>query len=270
MDNKKIFLICIIIAAVAIVAGAYFSGAIGNNGSNQEGSIDVLVGAGFSKVMPDLVAKFNEKYPNIKVNVKYGGSGELFSTMETQKTGDVFIPAAYKYMGEAMNNSYMKNDTVENITENIPVIVTQKGNPKNITSVADLSNSSVKVGLGETEGPAIGKTSQKILEKNKVNVTPTVTTTTVNQLLTYMVSGQIDATIIWKDMTVWQEGKDKITVIEIPKENNSISTIPVGVTNFTKDSDASQKFEDFLTSDDAKNIWEKWGFEITENKTGSK
>lgn len=262
MDNKKIFLICIIIAVIAIVAGAYFSGAIGNGGSDKEGSIDVLAGAGFSKVVPELVSKFNEKYPNIEVNVKYGGSGELFSTMETQKTGDVFLPAAYKYMGQAMNNSYMQNDTVKNITDNVPVIVVQKDNPKNITSVADLANPDIKVGLGEADGPAIGKNSKELLEKNNVNVTPTVTTTTVNQLLTYMISGQIDATIIWEDMTVWEEGKNKIDVIEIPEKNNSISTIPVGVTNFTKDSDSSHLFEEFLISNDGKVIWEKWGFEM--------
>lgn len=77
--------------------------------------------------------------------------------------------------------------------------------------------SDIRVGLGEPNGPAIGKTSEKIIERNNLTINPTVTTTTVNQLLTYIVSGQIDATIIWKDMTVWEEGKDKITVIDIPE-----------------------------------------------------
>ncbi|MDR3063223.1 MAG: molybdate ABC transporter substrate-binding protein, partial [Methanobrevibacter sp.] len=200
--------------------------------------------------------------PNIKISVKYGGSGELFASLETQKTGDIFIPAAYKYMDDAMNNSYMKNSTVKNITKNVPVIVVQAGNPKNITSLKDLERSDVKVGLGESEGPAIGKSSQKILEKNNLTVTPTVTTTTVNQLLTYMISGEIDATIIWEDMTVWEEGKGKIEVIEIPENQNSISTIPIGITEFTKDQAASEKFLEFILSDEAKPIWEKWGFEI--------
>ncbi|WP_409201043.1 molybdate ABC transporter substrate-binding protein [Methanobrevibacter sp. DSM 116169] len=261
MDNKKIFIIIVIVAILAIAIGSYFSGAF-SGGSSQEGSIEVLAGAGFSKVGPELVEKFNEKYPNIEVNVKYGGSGELFATLETQKAGDVFLPAAYKYMGEAMENGYMENDTVVNITENVPVIVVQKGNPKNITSLDDLARDDVEVGLGEPDGPAIGKTSEKLLEKNNVTVTPIVTTTTVNQLLTYMIAGDIDATIIWKDMTVWEEGKDKIDVVEIPEEDNTPSSIPVGVTNFTKDEDSARKFQEFLTSDEGKEIWEKWGFEI--------
>lgn len=261
MNNKKIFIAIIIIAIIVVVGGLYFSGAIGNDGSDEEANIEVLAGAGFSKVCPDLISKFNEKYPNVKVNVKYGGSGELFSTLETQKEGDVFLPADYKYMGKAMENDYMDDDSVENITENVPIIVVQAGNPKNITSLDDLQNSDVKVGLGEPDGPAIGKASERIIEKNNLTINPTVTTTTVNQLLTYIVSGDIDATIIWKDMTVWQEAKN-IESVEIPENENSISTIPVGVTQFTDSPDAAHDFEDFITSDEGKKIWEKWGFEI--------
>ena len=261
MDNKKIFLISVFVIIIAIILVGYFSGVFINT-SDDEGTVELLAAAGFSKVGPELIEKFNEKYPNIKVNAKYGGSGELFAMLETQQAGDVFLPAAYKYMGDSMANNYMQNDTVVNITENVPVIVVQEGNPKNITSLEDLARSDVKVGLGEAKGPAIGKTSEEILKKNNITVNPVVTTTTVNQLLTYMVSGEIDATIIWKDMTVWEEGKGKIDVIEIPEENNSISTIPVGITNFTKDQSASEKFQAFLISDEGKEIWEKWGFEI--------
>lgn len=261
MENKQIFIIIVVIAIIAIIVGAFATGTIGNSTSSEKGSIEVLAGAGFSKVAPELVKAFNEKYPNIDVNVKYGGSGELFATMETQKEGDVFLPAAYKYMNESIANGYVDNATVKNITENVPVIVVQAGNPKNITSLQDLQKSDVKVGLGEAEGPAIGKTSEKIMEKNNLTIDPEVTTTTVNQLLTYIVSGDIDATIIWKDMTVWDEAKN-IEVIEIPQNQNCPSTVPVGVTKFAKNPDAAQKFEDFLTSDEGKEIWEKWGFEI--------
>ncbi|BBL62331.1 MAG: molybdate ABC transporter substrate-binding protein [Methanobrevibacter arboriphilus] len=264
-NSKIIILIIVIIAAIAI-AGLYLSGTLTSGGSNEEGSIDVLVGAGFSKVGADLISEFNKKYPNIKVNAKYGGSGELFATLETQKSGDVFLPADYKYMEDAMNNGYMENNTVKNITKNVPVIVVQKGNPKNITSLEDLAKPGVKVGVGEPDGPAIGKTTQKILEKNNltdsVQSNVVVTTTTVNQLLTYIVTGQVDATIIWEDMTVWKEGDGKIEVIEIPADENIESTVPIGITSFVKDKPAADKFEEFVTSEEGKQIWKKWGFEI--------
>jgi molybdate transport system substrate-binding protein len=265
-NNRIIVLIIILIIAIIAISGAYLNGAFNAGSSTEEGSIDILVGAGFSKVGSDLIKEFNKKYPNIKVNAKYGGSGELFATLETQKSGDVFLPADYKYMEDAMKNGYIKNDTVKNITKNVPVIIVEKGNPKNITSLKDLAKSGVKVGIGEADGPAIGKATAKILEKNNltdsVEENVVVKSTTVNQLLTYLVTGQVDATIIWEDMTVWEEGSGKIEVIEIPANENIESTVPIGITTFVKDTDASSKFEEFVTSEEGKKIWEKWGFEV--------
>lgn len=264
-NSKRIIFIVIIIAILAISV-TYLSGTFTTGSSNEEGSIDILVGAGFSKVGADLISEFNKKYPNIKVNAKYGGSGELFATLKTQNSGDVFLPADYKYMEDAMNNGYIENDTVKNITKNVPVIIVEKGNPKNITSLEDLAKPGVKVAVGESDGPAIGKTTAKILEKNNltnaVEENIVVKSTTVNQLLTYLVTGQCDATIIWEDMTVWEEGKGKIEVIEIPADENIESTVPVGITEFVKDKDASLKFQEFVTSEEGKKIWEKWGFEV--------
>jgi molybdate transport system substrate-binding protein len=266
MEKKKIAIICIGIMAIIAIAGVYMNGAINSTGSDEEGSIDVLFAAGFSKVGPELISEFNKKYPNIKVNHKYGGSGELFTTLETQKKGDVFLPADYKYMEDAMNNGYIENHTVKNITKNVPVIIVEKGNPKNISSLEDLAKDGVKVGIGEKRGPAIGKAAAKILEKNNlssdVEKNVVVTSTTVNQLLTYLITGQVDATIIWEDMTSWSESDGKIEVIKIPIDENEISTVPIGITSFAKDKDAAQKFEDFITSDEGKKIWKKWGFEV--------
>ncbi len=266
MKKRKIGIISILIIIFIAVIGIYLSETLTNTGSSEEGSIDILVGAGFSKVGAELIQKFNEKYPNIKVNAKYGGSGELFATLETQKSGDVFLPADYKYMQDAMNNGYIENSTVENITKNIPVIIVEKGNPKNISSLSDLANDGIKVGIGEKDGPAIGKATANILEKNNltdaVDKNVVVTSTTVNQLLTYLVTGQVDATIIWEDMTFWEEGKGKIEVIKIPTDENEISTVPIGITTFVKDKEAAQKFEDFITSDEGKEVWKKWGFEV--------
>lgn len=259
--NSKIIVSIVLVIAVLAIAGVYLSG-----GSNEEGSIDILVGAGFSKVGADLISKFNEKYPNIKINAKYGGSGELFATLETQKSGDVFLPADYKYMEDGMKKGYVENNTVENITKNVPVIIVEKGNPKNITSLEDLAKPGVKVAIGEADGPAIGKATEKILEKNnltdKVEENVVVKSTTVNQLLTYLVTGQCDATIIWEDMTVWEEGKGKIEVIKIPSDENIESTVPVGITIFAKDRDSASKFQEFITSQEGKEIWKKWGFKV--------
>jgi len=262
--NSKQYAIIGVVAVVIILAALFASGVLGGITGGQNKTITVLAGAGFVKVTNDLKTEFEKENPGVTVNVKNGGSGELFGILETQKNADIFLPADYKYMQDAMDKGYMKNDTVKNITKNIPVIAVQKGNPKNITSLADLAKPGVKVALGDPSGPAIGKTSAKLLNKTGLNKTVQpnviVKTTTVNQLLTYLVTGQVDAVIIWEDMGTWSEGQGKIDIISIPQNQTITSTVPIGITVYTKDSSLAQKFEDFATGPKGMAIWEKWGF----------
>ncbi len=263
MDSKNIAIIGVIIIII-IVAGAYASGILSNGSAGGNQTITVLAGAGFVKVTNELKTEFEKQHPGVTVNVKNGGSGELFGMLETQKSADIFLPADYKYMEDAMNNSDVKNNTVKNITQNIPVIAVAKGNPKNITSLSDLANPGVKVALGDPKGPAIGKASEKILNKTglltQVDKNVVVKTTTVDQLLTYLITNQADAVIIWQDMSTWPEGQGKIEIIQIPKNESSISTVPIAVTSYTKNNDLAQQFEDFATGPQGMAIWEKWGF----------
>ena len=62
-------------------------------------------------------------------------------------------------------------------------------------------------------------------------------------------------------MATWSEAQGKIDIIEIPQDQNIISTVPIAVTVYTKDKSLAKKFEDFVTSPKGKAIWEKWGYE---------
>ncbi len=264
MNTKQLAIIGIV-AIVIIIAGVYASGILTKSGSNgQNQTITVLAGAGFVKVTNDLKTEFEKTHPGVTVNVKNGGSGELFGILETQKSADIFLPADYKYMQDAINNGYVQNNTVKNITQNIPVIAVQKGNPKNITSLYDLAKPGVKVAIGDPKGPAIGKTTADILNITNLNKTVqanvVVKTTTVNQLLTYLVTNQADAVIIWQDMATWPEGQGKIDVIQIPTNESKVSTVPIAETVYTQNNNLAKEFEDFVTGPQGIAIWEKWGF----------
>jgi molybdate transport system substrate-binding protein len=264
MNTKKLAIIGIL-TIIIIIAGIYFSGVLTKNGSNtQNQTITVLAGAGFVKVTNDLKSEFEKTHPGVVVNVKNGGSGELLGILETQKSADILLPADYKYMQDAINNGYIQNNTVKNITQNIPVIAVEKGNPKKINSLYDLTKPGIKVAIGDPKGPAIGKTTADILNKTNLNKTLqaniVVKTTTVNQLLTYLVTNQADAVIIWQDMATWPEGQGKIDVIQIPTNESKISTVPIAETVYTTNNNLTKEFENFVTSPQGMGIWEKWGF----------
>jgi molybdate transport system substrate-binding protein len=263
MNSKQYAIIGVLV--VIIISCLLASGTLNSSNNSQNKTITVLSAAGLVKVTNDMKTEFEKENPGVTVNIKSGGSGELFGLLETQKNADIFMPGDYKYMQDAVNKGYIKNNTVKNITKNIPVIAVQKGNPKNITSLKDLAKPGVRVALGDPNGPAIGKTSEKLLNNSGINESVQynviVKTTTVNQLLTYLVTDEVDAAIIWQDMGTWSESQGKIDIIEIPQNENIISTVPIAVTIYSQDSTLAQKFEEFVSGPKGKAIWEKWGYE---------
>ena len=264
MNSKQIAIIGII-AIIIIIAGIYASGILtkGTTGGQNQ-TITVLAGAGFVKVTDDLKTEFEKSHPGVTVNVKNAGSAELFGILETQKSADIFLPADYNYMQNGMNKGDIQNATVKNITQNIPVIAVKKGNPKNITSLNDLAKPGVKVAIGDPKAAAIGLTTENILNKTGLNKTVqanvVVKTTTVDQLLTDLITGQVDAVIIWQDMATWPEGQGKIDVIQIPANETTVGTVPIAETVYTQNNGLAKEFEDFATGPQGMAIWEKWGF----------
>ncbi len=251
-----------IVLIVVIVAAAYLS--TNNSGSNVKGNITVLAGAGTMSAMNELKANFEKENPGTAINIQYGGTGELFATLDTQKSADMVVPGDLTFMDNAKNKGYMMNDTIKPIVYHIPVIVVQKGNPKNITSVKDLGKTGLKVALGDTNGTAVGRQSIKLLNKTgnleAVLNNVVVYAPTVNQLMTYITSGQVDAAIVTEDIATTGDAQNKVEVILIPNDQNSIATIGAGITVFTKNKDLAMKFEQYITSSQGLEIWQTHGF----------
>lgn len=225
--------------------------------------ITVCAGAGLIKPMNELIRNF-ENETGAKVQVRYGGSAEIFGTLDSKEC-DIFIPGDYYYTKQAMNRHYVFNESVKNVTLHIPAIAVPEGNPANVTGIKDLAKPGVKLALGDPKGPAIGKVSETIcaqagilpeIENNTI-----VWTATVNQLLIYVLSGEVDATIIWEDMANWGETSGKIELIPIPEGQNEIETIPTAISVYTEDPELAEAFNAYIAGEETAETWEKWGFE---------
>jgi len=222
-------------------------------------SILVFSGAGLKAPMEDIATAFTQKY-GIGVQYSYGGSGVLITQMNLTRKGDVFIPGSTNEWKTAKTQGLV--DSYDLIAYHVPVIVVQKGNPKNITSLKDLAQPGLKVALGDVNATAIGKAGSKMfkkmditaaVEKNVVTRTPTI-----NELVTIMNAGQADAAILTLDNV----NTDKMDMIAIPLADNEVLITPIGVTTFTQNSDGATKFVAFVASDEGKAIFGKHGFPI--------
>lgn len=224
----------------------------------------VYSGAGLIKPMEELKGNF-EKLHGIQADVHYGSSGEIFSQVAAGQPCDVLIPGAEKYTEDALKNGWVIGETVKKIVLHVPVIAVPQGNPAKIGSLEDLARPGVRVSIGDPKAPAIGRVAKNMLTKNGLweTVTPNISVyaPTVNQLLIYVALNQVDAAIIWEDLVTWAEGKGKLEVVRIPDEKNIIMTIPTAVCTEAPNKDLALKFNDYVSSEEGRRIWVKWGFE---------
>jgi molybdate transport system substrate-binding protein len=224
----------------------------------------VFSGAGLMKPMEEMRKNF-EKFHRVIVEVHYGNSGEIFGMLAAGRPCDVLIPGSEEYTQDALKNGWVIKNTIRNLVLHEPVIAVQNGNPASILRLEDLARQGVKVAIGDPKAPAIGRVSKKILEKaglwEKVQPNIQVYAPMVNQLLIYVALKQVDAAIIWKDLSAWAEAKEKIEVIPIEKKYNIVKTIPTAVCTKAEHRDLAEKFNDYISSPEGLAIWKEWGFE---------
>lgn len=266
MLKKPSLLLVFLLSFSLLLAGCGQDNATAPNDQNkqeaEQQSLLVYCGAGLKAAADDIAQVFEEKN-NVTIEYHYANAAQSLTQMELSQEGDLYIPGSLSY-GETANEKGFVS-SMENVCYHIPVIGLPEGNPAGITKLEDLARPGVKVVLGDPEGPAIGKTSAKILKNaglwEAVNQNLVSNAATVNEIATYLTMKQCDAAIIWEDNAKGVEG---IEVIQIPDEQNDIKTVPVCVLKFSKKPELAQQFADFILSSEGKAIFAKHGFKPVE------
>lgn len=222
-------------------------------------TIVVYTGAGISPPMDEIAKNFEKKY-NCKVECSYKGSGCLLADITIGKRGDVYMPGELFFMKQAIDRGFIKK--YRNAAYWTPVIITPRNNPKNIRNLQDLTKPGVRVALGDDKAAAIGRYSKNMLENlglfDKIKKNQVYTSLTVNELAVAVKLGHADASIVWAATAVLIN-KD-CRIILIPEAFKSSTPIPIGVLKFTKNPKLSEKFVEYVCSDEVKGIFEKHGY----------
>lgn len=222
--------------------------------------LHVYCGAGIRPPVEELAAAFGEEQ-GVRVEVDYAGSNVLLSRIKLSQKGDVYIPG---------DTEYVKRAEAEGLVESavdacyfVPVLLVPKGNPKGILDVADLARKGARIGLGDAEACAIGGASEEILAKAglaREQWEPNVVfrSLTVNELGVQIQAGKIDACIVWD--AVARSFEEDGEAVEIPVEENTISTVPVAVLNTSERPELARRFQEHATSERGRAVFREHGY----------
>lgn len=217
----------------------------------------IYCGAGMTDPFQEISDAFKEE-TGCEMNVSFANAGQIQSQITTSGEGDLFIAGAAEELQPVEKFVESKKDLVRHI----PVLAVQTGNPKNITGLASLAEDGVTLIMGDTEATPIGKIAKKALTDAQLfdKITLAASTPTAPQMSTALAAGEADAAIVWKENCK----VDGVEIVETGDLDAYIKTIPAATLNCASDPDAAAAFNEYLATDTATAIWEKYGYEIVE------
>jgi len=211
-----------------------------------------------------LIKAFTAK-TGVEIDVEYGGSGPMMTRAKIAKDGDLFMPGDVGWVDQLHKDSGIV-EARKPVAFFVPVIIVAKDNPEKITRLDDLFREGLTIALGN-EYCQVGKASAKILKRNSLDINRIdpqrlMRSKTVNELGLFVKAGRADAAIVWDAIAANNAGK--MDVVAIPRDNNLISRVVVGMLSTGKHKADARKFVDFIAGDAGQKILADNGYRTSE------
>ncbi len=218
---------------------------------------------------------------NVKLLCNFGGSDVLYAQIYAGSPCDVFIAADFKWTKMLQQNGLLDNNQYWNFTTNKLILILPADNPKNITSLLDLTQPNIHIVVAGWTVP-VGKYTYSTLTKiqntwgnrsdpnykgpqwehyrdkiinNIVSYEPTV-----EYVVTKVELGVCDAGFAYVT-DVKFEGS-KLQYVEIPSSVNTIGTYGIAVIKGTSNRDLAIKYVNFWLSDEGQKMLADYGFGV--------
>ncbi len=236
---------------------------IDTNESNQE-PVTILVAAAASMQpsLEELKVLFQDKYPWVTVEGTYDSSGKLQTQIEEGLDADVFLSAAMKQMNALKEKNMVDEETILPLLENKVVLIVPKNIDSKVTSFDDVLNAD-KIAIGDPASVPAGQYAKEIFENlgifNKVEEKASLGTN-VTEVLNWVAEGSADAGIVYATDAATT---DKVVVVVANAPDGTLKNpviYPIGIVSASKKKEAAKLYVEFLQSEEAKVILEKYGF----------
>jgi len=130
-------------------------------------------------------------------------------------------------------------------------------NPANITQLADLAKSGVKVALCQSAVPC-GTTAAKVFTNAKLNMNPVTQEVDVKAVLTKVTLGEVDAGVVY--VTDVRSAGTKVKGVVIPADVNASTQYPIATLTKAPNKATAQAFTDYVLSADGASVLTAAGF----------
>jgi len=227
-------------------------------GSGKPESVSLYAAAGLRDAVEALRAEF-AKQTGIRVDVDYAGSGVVLARVQQDPMADLFMPADVWYVDRLNELTDLAEESVP-VARLIPVLIVSKGNPKNISNLADLVRPDVKTAMGNPRACQIGRLSKLMLDRTGLNWGQVADeeSLTVNELAIWVKMKAVDAALVWDSTAVTVA--DSVDVLTLNAKPDELSMVNCALMKTAPKSEAARAFMQFMTGPEGQQIFEQTGF----------
>jgi len=208
------------------------------------------------------IADIIEKQENCKIVILLDGFLNLLDIIDTNKTGDLYLPGSDKFIDLAIEKGHVTDTFV--VGTNYPVLIIPKNNPKNILpNLKSLADPSLKVTLGNPEITYIGLKTLNILKHanlyNAVMDNILYLTTDTNSVIQSVLSGEADVSLAWKALVLKKEVFKYLDYLPLEDEVVFPETIKLGLLKYSVSKELTKAFINYSLSVKGQEIFRSYG-----------
>ena len=268
MKPKFIITLTILIAAVALAVSALV--AAGCGGSQAQGTAQQTLTVSAAISLKDVFTKLGHDYeaahPGIKVNFNFGASGDLEQQVAAGAPVDIFAAASTKETGELVSQGKLDKATLIQPVTNDVVLAVPANSPATAATFTDLAQARFrKIAIGNPATVPAGRYARDVLTHYGIwdTVRPRlVYGESVRQVLDYVARGEVDAGIVYATDAAARASEVKV-LLTAPAGSHQPVAYPMAVVTGSPQAAAARQFLAWLSSAQARPVFEKYGFRWT-------
>jgi len=212
------------------------------------------------------IAVLYKKDNNENVQFNFGASSMLARQIQEGAPGDIFVSADELKMDDLQKKGLILTETRKSILSNTLAIIVPEDSKTVLNTIQDLLKIKGNIAIAEPQSVPAGIYAKEYLKKvglwNKI-IDRLLPTENVRAAMAIVEAGNADAGIVYKtDAAI---SKKVRTALEISKEEGPNISYPIAVLKESKDPQAAMKFYQYLISDQAFEVYRKYGFLTAES-----
>lgn len=230
-------------------------------------TINVSAASSLTDAITEIGGLYTKTQANFTISSNFASSGTLQTQIENGAPADIFISAAAAQMDNLQKKGLLLDGTRQDLLNNQVVLIVPLDSTLGITSFKDLAAAKVKrIAIGDPKSVPAGIYAQQAFQELGINdslLTKEVLGSNARQVLTYVESGDVDAGVVYStDASISKKVK---VVASAPGDINALVVYPVAVVKASKIPDSARDYLKFLFQNQAKAVFEKYGFTVVGN-----